>query len=109
MGLSSFSLTFPGGSEAVAHLEFADGRVEERPLGLDGVPRLSAGGRYGLPVAAQGSWEGADTFVLEYDEVANINCYELRLAFFGNEVTIQLRERTGLARASFRGKRTDAL
>lgn len=109
MGLRSFSLTFSGGSEAVAHLEFADGRVEERRLGLDGVPRLSAGGRYGLPVAVQGSWESADTFVLEYDEVANINCYQLRLAFLGNAVTVELRERTGLAKAAFRGKRAGDL
>lgn len=57
VGLKSFSLTFSGHNEAVAHLEFADRRVEQRPLGLDGIPRLSPGGRFGLPVALQGWWE----------------------------------------------------
>ena len=40
-GLKSFSLTFSGHNEAVVQLESADGRVERRPLGLDGIPRLS--------------------------------------------------------------------
>ena len=104
VGLKSFSLTFSGGNQAAAHLEFADGRVEQRPLGLDGVPRLSPNGRFGLPVALQGWWEGNSTFVFDYDEVANINCYRYRLTFAGDEVGIELSEKTGLMEATFRGK-----
>jgi CubicO group peptidase (beta-lactamase class C family) len=105
LGLRSFSLIFSGDKEAVAHLQFADGRVEERPLGLDGVPRLSPGGRFGLPVALQGHWENTSTFAFDYDEVANINCYHFRLTFDGASVSIEVSERTGLMDAKFQGKR----
>ena len=104
VGLKSLSLTFSGHNEAVVHLEFADGRVEQRPLALDGIPRLSPGGRFGLPVAMQGWWEGNSTFVFDYDEVANINCYHYRLTFLRDEVDINLSEKTGLVEAKFQGK-----
>jgi len=104
LGLKSFSLIFSGDKEAVAHLQFVDGRVEERPLGLDGVARLSPGGRFGLPVALQGRWENTSTFVFDYDEVANINCYHYRLTFEGDRVSIEVSERTGLLDAKFHGK-----
>ncbi len=103
-GLKSFSLTFSGPSEAVVHLESTDGRVEQRPLGLDGIPRLSPGGRFGLPVALQGRWESNSTFVFDYDEVANINSYRYRLTFIHDGVSIELSEKTGLMDAKFRGK-----
>ena len=103
-GLKSFSLTFSGPSEAVVLLESTDGRVEERPLGLDGAPRLSPGGRFGLPVALQGRWENNNTFVFDYDEMANINSYRFRLTFFQDDVSIELSEKTGLMDAKFQGK-----
>ncbi|HLN01495.1 MAG TPA: serine hydrolase [Bryobacteraceae bacterium] len=104
VGLKSFSLTFSGPNEAVANMEFADGRVESRPLGLDGVTRVSPGGRFGLPVALQGWWESNNTFVFDYDEVANINCYTFRLTFVHDDVGIQLSEKTGLVETTFQGK-----
>ncbi len=103
-GLKLLSLTFSGPSEAVVHLESTDGRVEERPLGLDGIPRLSPGGRFGLPVAMQGWWEGNNTFVFDYDEVANINSYRYRLTFVHDDVSIELSEKTGLMDVKFQGK-----
>jgi CubicO group peptidase (beta-lactamase class C family) len=103
-GLKSFSLIFSGPGEAVVHLESTDGRVEQRPLGLDGVPRLSPGGRFGLPVALQGRWESNSTFVFDYDEVANINSYRFRLTFVHDDVSIELSEKTGLMDAKFQGK-----
>jgi hypothetical protein len=70
-----------------------------------GVPRLSANGRFGLPVAVSGVWEGANTFVLTYDEVGNINSYRFRLTFSGNSVSVGLKEDTGLTDAKFNGHR----
>ena len=102
--LKSFSLTFSGPNEAVVHLESADGQVEQRPVGLDGIPRLSPSGRFGLPVALQGRWENSSTFVFDYDEVANINCYRYRLTFVHDDVSIEVSERTGLMDAKFQGK-----
>jgi len=104
LGLKSFWLIFSGDEEAVAHLQFADGRAEERPLGLDGIPRLSPGGRFGLPVAMQGRWETYSTFAFDYDQIANINCYRFKLTFEGDKVSIELKERTGLVDIMFLGK-----
>jgi CubicO group peptidase (beta-lactamase class C family) len=103
-GLKSVALTFSGHNEAVLHLGFADGRAEQRPVALDGTPRLSLDGRFGLPIALQGWWEGNSTFVFDYDEVANINCYHFRLTFVGDDVGIELSEKTGLVNATFQGK-----
>jgi CubicO group peptidase (beta-lactamase class C family) len=102
--LKSFSLNFSDHKEAMLKLEFADGRVEQRPLGLDGIPRLSPGGRFGLPVALQGWWESNSTFVFDYDEVANINSYRFRLTFVRDDVGIELNEKSGLVEATFQGR-----
>ncbi|MDQ3012451.1 MAG: beta-lactamase family protein, partial [Acidobacteriota bacterium] len=114
MGLKSLSLTFrAGGQTAMAKLQFqpalkqyqfglsAKVRVaktvtEVRPVGLDGVPRITGDGPMGLPVALKGYWEDEGTFVFEYDEIANTNTYRLRLTFDGESVSVQAKERTGL-------------
>jgi hypothetical protein len=103
VGLKSLSVSFTQGSEALIRLGFLDGRTEQRPVGLDGVPRLSANGRFGLPVALSGAWESARTFVLNYDEAANINSYHFRLTFSGDSVSVGLKEDTGLTDFKFNG------
>lgn len=103
LGWKSFSLTFAG-NEAALHIEKKDGHVEQRAIGIDGAARISRDGRYGLPVALRGWWEANDAFVLEYDEVANINCYVFRLTFGSEGVAIEVDEKTGLLHAGFRGR-----
>ena len=88
---------------ATVSLEFNDGRVETRPLGLDGVPRFSPHGRFGLPVAVHGGWDGPSTFVLEYDEVANINAFVCRFTFDGHTASIHVKERSGELDLTVRG------
>jgi CubicO group peptidase (beta-lactamase class C family) len=94
-GLKSLTLYFPEGSEALLRSEFTDGRTEERPIGLDGVPRRSADGRFGLPVAISGSWIDDNTFAFDYDEIASINLYYCRLSFSGTTVSILAGEKSG--------------
>jgi hypothetical protein len=84
-------------------LTFADGRTEVRQIGLDGVPRVSPNGRYGLPVAVRGLWQDAHSFVLDYDEVANINDFRFTLNFHEKVATINLYERTADVTVSFEG------
>lgn len=103
LGLATLSLSFQSTNEATLRLTFRDGRIEQRAVGLDGVPRLSPGGRFGLPVALVGAWDGANTFTFEYDEVANINSYRYRLTFAGRELSIEITEETGLVHARFTG------
>jgi hypothetical protein len=66
---------------------------------------LSPGGRFGLPVGLKGFWRDNTTFVLDYDEIANINHYQFELKFSQKDVSIQLSEKTGTVNFSFAGKR----
>lgn len=122
MGLKSFALTFGANDgTATAKLQFqpalkqfqwgisakvrgAKTIMEKRPVGLDGLPRISGDGMMGLPVALKGAWENERTFVFEYDEIANTNTYRLRLTFDGNRVSVQAKERTGLFDEKFNGQ-----
>ncbi len=108
LGLKSLSLKFPAGPEASIRFTFLDTRftenkTSERAVGLDGVLRLSAGGRFGSPVGLRGFWENKDTFVFDYDEIANINCYRFTMTFANDRVSIQISERTGMAKLDLTG------
>ena len=103
-GLKTLSITFTSQSNASVRITFADNRTEVRPIGLDGVTRLSPGGRFNLPVGIKGSWEDKSSFVLEYDEVANINHYRLRIRFNADRIAIQLSEKTSGSEVQFEGK-----
>ncbi|MBI4585346.1 MAG: serine hydrolase [Planctomycetes bacterium] len=103
LGLKAISLTFPSPIEASIQATFTDGRREARPIGLEGVLRLSPGGRFGLPAGLKGSWTESDSFQLEHDEIANLNCFRLQMRFEGDRVSVHATERTGLLDASFGG------
>jgi hypothetical protein len=104
LGVRSLRLAFAG-TEATLELQSGDKTDGPRPVGLDGVPRVSGGGRYGLPVALDGAWESDSTFVIGYDEVGNINAYRLRLTFAGDQVSVQIDERTGQVHTRVQGRR----
>ena len=111
-GMQALTLNFPAVGDPTARFSFIENgnmnrpdKVREvRPIGLDGVLRLSPNGRYGLSVGLRGNWEDDHTFVLEYDEIANLNSYRLRLSFADKTVSIQAKERTGLFDEKFEGK-----
>jgi CubicO group peptidase (beta-lactamase class C family) len=104
LGLRTLSLNFDG-SEPTLNLAFTDGRAETRPFALNGQPRLSRGGRFGLPVALNGKWTTPEILSMDYDEVANIDSYHLDLAFGGDSVIVSVAERTGLLNGKFVGRR----
>ena len=68
------------------------------------MPRISPNGRYGLPAAVKGWWEGPQTFVLDYDEIGNVNHYQIRLKFNGAQISVEVTERTHDVEAKFAGK-----
>lgn len=104
LNLKSFVLTFGDAADPQLELEIGDRRDGPRPIGLGGVPRLSSGGPSGLPVAVSGAWKSEDSFMIEYDEVGNINAYKLRLRFTGTGVEVTLSERSQvISSAKFRG------
>ncbi|WMJ71336.1 serine hydrolase [Stenotrophomonas sp. 24(2023)] len=94
LGLKSFVLTFSGTDVAQLQLTLANRHDPARPIGLDGVPRVSPGGNFGLPVAVGGRWESDSTFLIDYNEVGNINAYRFQLTFTGNDVDVELSERS---------------
>lgn len=61
-------------------------------------------GRFGLPVAVEGHWEGPNVFVLDYDEVANINSFVCRFTFDGKTLSLDLKERSGELALKLRGR-----
>ena len=104
VGLKTLSVTFASPSDASVRLMFTDGRTETRPIGMDGVSRLSANGRFGLAVAVKGSWEDGQVFLLDYDEATNIDHYLLRIRFNANRIDVGLSEKTKGLEAAFSGK-----
>lgn len=104
LGIRTLSLNFDS-SEPTLNLAFTDGRAETRPFALNGQPRLSPGGRFGLPVALNGKWAKSDIFTMDYDEVGNINSFHLDLVFVADSVIVSVAERTGLLHAKFVGHR----
>jgi CubicO group peptidase (beta-lactamase class C family) len=98
IGLRSIVLTFPTPCETVVGMGFSDGTTAFHPVGMDGVPRLSPDPASGHRVAVSGAWR-ANGFDLDYDEVALIDDYRLRLTGAGQGLRIHLTERTGLVDA----------
>lgn len=122
LGLRALTLTFrKTAGPALAKLEFVPALkqyqfglsakvrglgvlTETRPVGLYGVPLITNDGIMGSAVGLKGSWEDAQTFVLEYDEIGSTNGYRLRLSFTETGVQVQAKERTGLFEEKFEGK-----
>lgn len=80
---------------------------ETRPIGLDGLFRISPNGILGLPVGLRGNWIDDRTFQLEFNEIANTNTYLLRLIFDGQQLRVEASERTGLFKENFVGRTTN--
>jgi CubicO group peptidase (beta-lactamase class C family) len=107
-GLLSCSLVFEVQDEALFRLSLnpAITGMEklELPVGLDNVLRVSPGGRFGLPVAMKGFWETDNTFVINFDEIGNINNFRISMTFKEDAVNVRMEEMTGLGGAEFGGR-----
>ena len=76
----------------------------EMPVGLDGVYRIAPQSPSGLPVGLKGYWHSENEFVLNYNEIARINNFILRMSFKGEAVRITVDEKTGYFAESFGGR-----
>jgi CubicO group peptidase (beta-lactamase class C family) len=92
LGLEAFTLRFASPGRESIRVRFADGRDETHSVGTSGAWKISSGGQFGLAVAIRGRWEPPTTLVLEYDTIANINRYTMRLVFDDEHVQVQVRE-----------------
>jgi CubicO group peptidase (beta-lactamase class C family) len=86
-----------------ADIALADSEGVELPIGLDGAYRI-APGRFGIPAALKGWWERDDLFVVNMNEIGNINHWRIEVAFQGDEVEVSMQDATGLGGAEFGGR-----
>jgi hypothetical protein len=61
--------------------------------GLDGVYHFLPGD-YGFPAGARGTWTDEQTFVVDFNTLANDDAYVLRLHFEANHVAMEVTDRT---------------
>ena len=90
VGIQSFSLTFPEGSEAVLSLRFADGNQIEWLIGLDDVLRVSPG-LQGLHSGAKGWWESDEIFAVHRRDIRDSRPREeqIRATFDDDQVKLE--------------------
>ncbi len=92
--LTTLRIDFDATAEARLALTFSAGQPPRTgAVGLDGVYRMSPG-ENNLPVGIRGFWAGANTFVTEYDGIASIDAFDLKMRFEGDRITIEAKERT---------------
>lgn len=108
--IKCFSLIF---KEATAkfkiHFSFDCDRNSpvEYDVGLDGKPRISAG-RFGLPAIVSGRWASENIFIIDLNEIGNINSFIIELEFNGNQIHGTMKEtQTGLGSISISGFLTE--
>jgi hypothetical protein len=96
LGIQSIALSFPAPDEALLEVTSSgNGPGIEAPLvqwriGLDNVERVSPGS-WDLPASARGQWESDSVFVADIDEFADCNERQVRLAFEGDEIGVEMR------------------
>jgi len=91
-GLKSLSLSFLSDQEAYAQIAF-DRPVNLR-IGLNGKYAFNKTGREDLPTAVKGRWVGTDIFLLEINEISDINDIMIRVSFGSRHPIFLLSERT---------------
>jgi CubicO group peptidase (beta-lactamase class C family) len=104
LNMKTLRLIFDRPDEATAEMTtFDDQPPVSVAIGLDGVYRMTPGD-YDFPIGMRGSWEDDQTFMLDYDAIANREAYTLRMRFDGDSVTIEAKERTHEAVLEFEGQ-----
>jgi CubicO group peptidase (beta-lactamase class C family) len=92
LGISAVSLMSQDEQEALLLITFGGMLQLEVLVGLDDVFRLSSGyvRNPDILAAAKGTWESDIAFVAEYDTIGNIDRWQMKLTFEGEEVTLQM-------------------
>jgi len=101
--IDKLGVTFNAPAEALLQITPSGGAPAAWPIGLDGVYRLSTG-KYNLPQGLRGVWVDNETFVCEYDNIANNDHIFLRLHFSGDRLVIESQETAHELGNRFEGK-----
>lgn len=85
-------LEFDDSDEATMHfMKFGSEQMVSVPIGLDGVYRMSVG-EHGLPQGYRGYWVAPQTFILEYDNIANNDHATIQMRFEDKRVRMSVQE-----------------
>jgi CubicO group peptidase (beta-lactamase class C family) len=94
LGIADLTLDF-GTDNAAIRLSFTDGRGPlAGPIGLDGSYRMVRGPG-GHPAGLLGAWTGSATFMLELDEITDIDAYAIDIRFSGARIDLAGHDRAG--------------
>lgn len=85
--IESMRLDFDGSDTATLTIGLTGRDLQTWLVGLDGVYRLSQG-EHGLPLGVRGHWEDGQTFVFEYNSIANNDYIFLRMTYGDGVVTV---------------------
>jgi len=89
LGLVSIGFRFDGGDTALLDPGLA-GRRESRPVGLDGVYRVSRTSPEAQPVAVKGEWISESELVFTYNEFTEVHNRFARAAFAGDGIALRV-------------------
>jgi CubicO group peptidase (beta-lactamase class C family) len=104
LDLKTIRWEFDDSTEAKLFATFYNQPDLELLIGMDGVYRMYPVGEHGLLMGMRGSWIDPQTFLFDYDTIANHDAYTLELHFDGDAVTINAKERTHSAGTTVEGK-----
>lgn len=104
LDLKTIRWEFNESNEAKLFVTFYSQPDRELLIGMDGVYRMYPVGEHDLMMGMRGSWIDPQTFLFEYDTIANHDAYTLELHFDGDTVTINAKERTNEAILTIKGK-----
>jgi CubicO group peptidase (beta-lactamase class C family) len=102
--VKTLRLDFNNSDEARILITFADDTSPSSGMvGLDGIYRISPG-QNNLPAGYRGRWADDQTFVLEVEEIANIDSFTVKHRFEGDRVVMEVEERTTGIKITFGGR-----
>jgi CubicO group peptidase (beta-lactamase class C family) len=104
LNLKTLRLDFGGSDEARMLLTFTNQPDRDFTVRLDGIYRTFPVGDYDLSIGLRGGWLDTQTFLLEYDRIANRDAYVLKMRFETDRVTIDVQERTRGASVTIEGR-----
>jgi hypothetical protein len=104
LDLKTIRWEFDGSPEARLFATFYNQPDHDLFVGMDGVYRIYPVGEHNFPLGMRGTWLDIQTFLFEYDAIANGEAYALELRFEGDRVTVSSKERTHEAVVTVEGK-----
>jgi CubicO group peptidase (beta-lactamase class C family) len=104
LDIKTLHLEFNDPAEARLVATFYNQPDEDLQIPLNGIYRMYPIGEHKLNMGLRGRWLDAQSFLFEYDEIANGEAYALKMAFSGNQVSITAKERTHVAVLTLVGK-----